>query len=224
MRYWRAGLILVWAIDLSGQTLADFRTPLPLPQNATLVVGFLGGIERWNDPQRGVRKVALRLREIPGVYAETAANRRRHTAMKFIRRAVAGRPDVRLILYGQSLGGSAAVRSARELERSGVQVALTVQVDSVGLDDAVIPPNVAAAVNFYQHDRLTIVGRSEIRAADPERTKILGNFEATYLGRSVGTGDEPWFRRTIGGGHTKMELDPEVWARVEQYIQEAIGR
>ena len=31
-------------------------------------------------------------------------------------------------------------------------------------------------------------------------------------------------RRTLGGGHIKMELDPETWRRVEQFISEAIAK
>ena len=54
---------------------------------------------------------------------------------------------------------------------------LTVQVDSVGLRDGKIPPNVRSPVNYYQREPLTFRGRSEIHAANPNPTQILGNFE-----------------------------------------------
>ena len=176
------GCTVVWA-----QRLADLTTPTPLPPGATLVVGFLGGYESWNDPHRGVRQLVLRLRGRPGVYAESISNHRRGVALSLIRRALDsngnGRLDAderaraRVILFGQSWGGAAAIETAQELDRLGVPVLLTAQVDSVGMHDGVIPANVRAAVNFYQHDPLTIQGRGAIRAADPARTAILGNFE-----------------------------------------------
>jgi hypothetical protein len=72
--------LLVSAAAL-GQRLADFTTPQPVPAGSTLVMGFLGGFERWDDEHRGVRRVVLRLRRRPGVYAESAGNHRRRTAL-----------------------------------------------------------------------------------------------------------------------------------------------
>jgi hypothetical protein len=129
-----------------------------------------------------------------------------------------------VILYGQSLGGAAAIASARDLERLGIPVLLTVQVDSVGFGDGVIPANVRTAVNFYQHDLLTIQGRGQIRAADPARTQILGNFGTSYGARSVDETNASWARLVFGGSHAKMELDPVIWTQVEQYISDAIAQ
>jgi hypothetical protein len=107
----------------------------------------------------------------------------------------------------------------------GIPILLTVQIDSVGVHDDLIPGNVHAAVNFYQHDPFTAVhGRRETRAADPSRTAILGNFESSYIFRSVNESDASKPRQLFGGSHTKMELDPLVWNRVEQYISDAIAR
>ena len=63
----------------------------------------------------------------------------------------------RIVLYGHSWGASEAVSMARALQKDGVPVLLTIQVDSVsklGKDDRFIPANVAQAVNFYQLDGL----------------------------------------------------------------------
>jgi pimeloyl-ACP methyl ester carboxylesterase len=219
-----------------SQRLSDFTAPQPLPPGSVIVLGFLGGFERWNDEQRGVRKVAfdLRSRGIPNLFVETASNHRRRTAVKFLRQALDtnrnGRIDAeeavraRVILYGQSWGGATVIKTARELQRWGVPVLLTLQVDSVGLSDAVIPANVHAAANFFQHDLLTIRGRGEIRAEDPSRTRIIGNYQFSYYFRHVDESSASWPRRTLGGSHAKMELDPQVWARVEQLILDAIPR
>jgi len=218
----------------SAQRLADLTTPAPLPPKSTLVLGFLGGYEPWNDEHRSIRRLVLRLRQQPGVYAESIENHRRGVALALLRRALDtnrnGRLDpsecanARIILFGQSWGGAAAIATARDLQQLGVPVLLTVQVDSVGLHDATIPANVRSAVNFYQHDPLTIQGRAEIRAEDSEKTAILGNFESTYIFRSVDESNASWARRTFGGSHAKMELDPAIWLQVEQYIDDAIRR
>jgi hypothetical protein len=207
-----------------AQRLSDVATPKPLPPGATIVIGFLGGFERWDDDHRSVRQLVLRLRERPGVYAESISNHHQKVALQLIRRALdVNRNHARVILFGQSWGGTAVVRVARELERLGVPVLLTVQVDSVGIKDQVIPANVRSAVNFYQHDPLTIQGRREIRAADPARTAILGNFGRSYLTQQVDEKNASWARRTFGGSHAKMELDPIIWNLVEQHILNAIA-
>ncbi len=229
------GLVLVLTGPLlPAQKASDLATPTPMPRGATLVIGFLGGFDRWDDPHRSVRQLTLRLRGQPGVYAESISNRRRKVAREFIRRALDTNqnqilePEERvvanIILYGQSWGGAAAVDTARDLEKLGIPVLLTVQVDSVGRNDHTIPSNVRAAVNYYQRDPLTIRGQREIRAADPTRTRILGNIGMSYLFRSPNRENASWARRTLGGSHAKMELDPVVWGAVEQNILEAIAR
>ncbi len=213
------------------------------------MAGFLGGFESPTDQQRSVRRIAMKLNEMPGVAAQPFRNQQRKLALRWIRKSLIcqgldqnhnGRLDpaeaaqARVVLYGQSWGGDAAVRAARELGRLGIPVLLTVQVDSVGLRDNLIPPNVHAAVNFYQHDPLTIQGEPHVRAEDPARTTILGNFEASYpvgpsrLGQSR-QGDAvevkgSWARKVLGGGHARMEQDPAVWQQVERFIVDAIQK
>ena len=101
---------------------------------------------------------------------------------------------------------------------------LTVQIDSVGRDDGLIPANVAAAANLYQHDGPPVMGRASIHVRDPSRTSILGNFRYRYFFKTVDTSSASWPRKTFGGAHAKMELDPKVWSRVERLLLDAIPK
>ena len=232
-------ILSLFGIALScghAQRLSDLSTLGPSMPGDTIVIGFLGGLDKWDDPNRGVRKVALDLRStgIHGLYAETIENRHRRLAREFVLRALDSNrngkldPDesaaARVVLYGQSLGGEAAIDLARELSKVHVPVLLTVQVDSVGLHAGTIPPNVAKAANFYQHEPFTIRGRQTIHAADPARTTILGNFQFHYDGHAVDESSATWVRRTLGRAHAKMELDPAVWQRVERLILDTVTR
>jgi hypothetical protein len=123
-----------------------------------------------------------------------------------------------VILYGHSFGGGAAVKVARKLKEIGVPVLLTIQVDSVGRNDRLIPSNVARAINFYQHDGPFIRGRSEIVAEDSQKTTILGNYQYDYRDKKIDDSALFWLARILEGAHGKLEFDPEVWAQVGQLI------
>lgn len=217
------------------QEFSDFTTPLPIAEGDVLVLGIVGGWERW-DRERIVRRLALDVRELgyAGVYAETVENHRMELArelfLKSMDRDGDGKLDagekagVRLILYGQSLGASAAVRYARELGEQGIPVLLLVTIDSYGSGDNLVSPNVAAALNVYQRDHLFIKGEGNFVAEDPSRTKILGNFRLRYRGKGVDDlgvqdyAEEPWIRRVFIGSHLKIEYDQ----RVRNMVREAI--
>jgi pimeloyl-ACP methyl ester carboxylesterase len=228
-------LLCVEALPVHAQRAGDLTTPTPLPEGAALVIGFLGGWERWDDAHRGVRKLALALREkqIAGLHVETFANRNRHLAVDLVRKALDwdsnGSLDAhersahKIIVYGQSFGGAAAIKFARELDTLEIRVALTVQVDSVGVGDNIIPPNVFKAANFYQSHRFTVRGERHITAADPRRTTIVENTRFEYSDRDPAHRPETWLRRRFGGAHARMDADPAVWTRVEALILDCIS-
>ena len=238
-RSFALGLLLLAAIpaDGAGRRLrrSDITTPAPLPEHSLLIVGFLGGWEDWDHPQRSVRQLALRLRDSSPdhVFIETAGNHSRGTVRKFIREALDRNQDGRLapeeaaaaqiICYGQSYGGAACVYLARELERWRVPVRLTIQVDSIGRRDHTIPANVRRAVNLYQRDPGPLRGRGQIRAADPGRTTILANIRHTYLFRDIDLSNYPPLVRRFGISHWKMDNDPIVWTEVEAFVRAEIA-
>ena len=102
-------------------------------------------------------------------------------------------------------------------------VLLTVQVDSVGRDDKVIPSNVARAANLFQRDGLIIKGERDIRPEEPGKTKIVGNFKFDYGGKKIDLSEVSWLKRLFQAAHTKMDHDPGVWALVERIILDVIA-
>jgi hypothetical protein len=129
--------------------------------------------------------------------------------------------NARIIIYGHSWGGSEAITLARELEKDGIPVLLTVQVDSISRvhhNDRVIPANVARAANFYQPDGF-LHGQSAIRAADPTRTSIIGNFRSDYRSNPYRCEQYPWYDRVFVKAHTQIECDAGVWKQAESLIR-----
>lgn len=209
----------------------------PPPNPPVIVIGFVGGTVKHDNPIRSEVILAEHLRaEYPsGVYVETFENRRREKALHAILTQLGvdrsgllsenEKRQARIILYGHSWGGAAMVELARELDKRGIPVLLTVQVDSVrrfGVDDSVIPPNVARAANFYQPNGM-IRGREEIRAADSAKTQILGNFRYDYKEHPIRCPEYPWYDRSFAKAHTEIECDPAVWSRVEALIRQQIA-
>jgi len=229
--------LLLWTIFASGPAMAPAHS-LPAdvdsPRSPVIVIGFVGGFVRRNNYVHSEVQLAARLRQdySSGVYVEVFENHRGQNAYDKILQLLdiddtgkltpEQKKNARIILYGHSWGGSEAVTVARKLESDGIPVLLTVQVDSVaklGEADGVIPSNVAQAANFYQPDGHPH-GRAEIRAADPSRTRIIGNFRFDYKAHPVTCyGDYSWWDRDLSKTHTEIECDPQVWNHVESLIR-----
>ncbi len=218
-----------------GETFQCFSAPAATAQPQLLVLGFMGGRNKADDPRFGVGRFANRLREmdLPCVRVETVANDDRELALELVRSAfdrnhdgridAAERESTRLILYGQSFGGAAVVQFARKLKAAGIPVMLTVQVDAVGRHDEVIPTNVAQAANLFQHDDLFIHGPSHIHAEDPQATQIIGNFQFEYHGSTIDISDLAWDKKVFQKSHVRMDRDPVVWGKVEELIVVALA-
>lgn len=233
---WLTTLFLGWfAAPVAAQQMEDFTTPLPLPQGHTLIIGFQGGREKWNS-NTAVRRLAQKLREmrLEGVHVETVENTRRVVALSLVRQALDRDRDgalseeekrsASLILYGHSFGGAAVVKFAKQLDKLNVPLRLTVQIDSVGWGDAEIPPNVCRAANLYQRNGWLIRGEAPIRAKDPSKTEILGNWEFDYSEKKIDISQVGFFKKLFRHAHTRMEYDPQVWQKVEEMILEELKR
>ncbi len=207
------------------------NSPASTPPN--IVIGFVGGFLSHDNSVHGGVKLAARLHEDypSGVYVKVFENRREDLAHKEILRildtdhdgalSAKEKQSARIIIYGHSWGGSETVALARDLEKDGVPVLLTVQVDSVGKfgeNDEVIPPNVSQAVNFYQRNGL-VHGRPKIRAADTSRTQIIGNFQYDYAKNPVSCQNYPWFARLLENPHIEIECDPALLDHIEALIR-----
>jgi hypothetical protein len=203
------------------------------PTASTIVIGFVGGFVRHDNPHHGPVLFAERLQRIApkNAYIRVFENRRRKAAYQTILHlldrngdgilSAEERAQARIILYGESWGGAATVLLARELNRMKIPVMLTVQVDSVAKlweRDGIVPANVAAAVNFYQPNGI-IHGRAKIEAADPSRTQVLGNYRSDYKVTPVKCEGYSWADRTFTPGHMQAECDPHVWAQVEDLMR-----
>jgi hypothetical protein len=203
------------------------------PAPRIIVIGFVGGFVRHDDLVHSGVLLAARLREdFPsGVYVNTFENHQGDQAHREVLQLLDTDHDgalsadekrnARVVIYGHSWGGSETVALANELNRDGVPVLLTIQVDSVaksGEDDSVIPANVAQAINFYQSDGL-LHGRPAIRAADPTRTRILGNFRQDYAAKPIRCDAYPWWDRIFMKSHIEIECDPRVWKQIESLIR-----
>lgn len=202
-----------------------------------IVIGFVGGFVGRNNANHAEVQLANRLNKScpAGLRVKIFENHRGQQAHQEILRLLDADQDgtlsmeeksrARIAIYGHSWGASETVTLARSLARDGIPVRLTVQVDSVrkpGEDDAWIPANVLQAVNFFQSDGV-LHGRAQIRATDPSRTRILGNFQFEYKSKPVRCEGYPWYAQLFMKPHIEIESDPAVWQRVEALIRSELS-
>jgi hypothetical protein len=233
--FWSLALLAVLGLwGCSSQRWEHFTVPTPVAPKDTLIIGFQGGRDDWNNEKVGVGRMAKRLRDLklPKTHIQTVENTKRDLALRFVQAALdrnqdgrldeSERKSARIILYGESFGGAAVVKFARQLEDLHVPVLLTVQVDSVGRNDEVIPANVRQAANLYQRNGRVIRGPQEIRAQDAKRTEILGSFLYDYSESTIDISDLPWHKTFLRRDHIRMDRDPRVWNKVEELIVKGV--
>lgn len=223
--------IYVRANAAGSESTSSSEKPADPP---AIVIGFVGGYVGHDNPVHADVQLAARLKREysrANVHVQAFENHRGEQArleiLKLLdtdhdgRLSAEEKQRARIILYGHSWGGAESVYVARKLQRDGIPVVLTIQVDSVAKyrrNDSVIPANVEQAVNFYQAKGL-VKGESKIRAADSERTRILGNFRFDYVHHPVSCSSYPWWDRYLVRSHTEIECDPNVWNQVEALIR-----
>lgn len=224
--------IAVALVTGCGVRMADLASPRPVPDGACVVVGLLGGLDSWSDSTKGVRRLALRVGRGAGTFAETFENRRAGLARAFLVDALDDDRDgrvspeesrrARVVVYGQSLGGGAAVALARALTIDGVEVELLLLLDSVGRHDDVAPPSVSHAAVLYQDEGWFVRGEPSMRARDPGRTRVLGSREFDYdrpPGATISLEDLAWHETAFRAAHARMDRDPRVWSLADSLIR-----
>lgn len=221
--------------DSKNQTFDDFVTPLPVQRGETLILGIVGGWERWDHPERSIRRTAIELKRkrLARVHIETVENHKLFLGEQLIRRAFDFDRDgnlsrdeaaqAKVIIFGQSLGGRATLWLSRTLNEWGVPVQLAIIIDAYGKDTYIIPPNVASAANIYQRDHLFIKGAPAIQPADPQKTRILFNRQVSYKGRKLPMPEHSALKRFVLDEHAMVEYDPEIWNEVVRLITAAIA-
>jgi hypothetical protein len=232
-------VIFVTAICATSPLMAADGAAVGRAQEApsSIVVGFVGGFVRHDNSHHGPVLLGKALQgNVPkGTYIRVFENRHRRTAYNTILRLLDRNHDgilsdeekaqARIVLFGQSWGGSAVVMLARELNRAGIPVLLTAQVDSVAKlwqSDRMIPENVAAAVNFYQIHGI-IHGQPLIVASDPAKTQILGNYRFDYKKEPVECKGYSWLDHMLTPGHMQSECDPHLWSQIEDLVRQRIA-
>jgi hypothetical protein len=203
-----------------------------------IILGFVGGFVKRDDVKHPEVLFAKYLRSRYGsaVHAEVFGNHEEKKAVEdtilfldtdkdgFL--ATAEKEQVKIILYGHSWGASQALTFARDLQRRGIPVSLTIQIDSVkkfGHDDRTVPGNVAKAVNFYQRKGLTR-GQPLIVAIDAGRTTILGNFHMKYEDHQINCDNYGWLSRVFNKPHHQIENDPQIWDQITSLIDSELLR
>jgi pimeloyl-ACP methyl ester carboxylesterase len=237
--------LFAWAASAAALAISPATTvsaqvqPVSSPSSASptvIVIGFVGGFVRNDDERHPEVQIVQRLSEqdIYGLHAAAFENRRWERARNEVlhwldadgdgRLSPEEKQNARIVLFGHSWGGSAAIKLARDLNRRGIPVLLTIEVDSVnklGGDDCLIPPNVGEALNFYQ-TRGLVHGCRSISAADPQRTRILGNDRFEYSSQPAACSSYSWTNRHVFKTHEAMDCDPRVWSQVDRKIDEVV--
>ena len=234
IRFPATSVAALLAIGCATVEIDDLSTPMPVPAGSCVTVGFLGGLDRWDDGSKGARRLALALRDPAGRrYAETFENRRLDVARSFVLQALDADQDgaltpaelqrARWVIYGQSLGGGSAVGLAWRLESLGVPVELLVLLDSVSWFDEPIPPNVGLAAALYQDEGWVIRGESDPRLSDPRRTRrTLEEFDYDRPpGSTISLRGLPWTKLVLRVAHSRMDRDPRVWERARHLARAA---
>jgi hypothetical protein len=212
--------------------LSEARSTMIAPAGRNvIIIGFVGGFVSRNNNKHPEVQFAAYLRDrYPSIHAEVFGNHNGRTVLDNVMRLIdinhdgvlssVEKEQATVIIYGHSWGATETVEFARDLDEMGIPVALTIQVDTIGKPGhkaARISPNVATAINFYQTEG-PLHGKSEIVAADPARTKILGNIRMSYEDRPINCDNYSWYARTFNKPHHEIENDLRVWDKLASLI------
>jgi hypothetical protein len=166
-----------------------------------LYLGLVGGLETPNNSRSGVVRIRdlLRGSEYPNVCAQSCSPYVWESGLRWILAHFPShggpmtkdemRRAPKVILVGHSLGGWAVLSIARNLQRKGIAVELSVQIDSVGITDHTVPGNVRNAAIFHARDALYPLITKRIKPEDPSQTTLVENVMVPRAGHESVTRD-----------------------------------
>jgi hypothetical protein len=226
-----AALRLACERSSADRRLSEIASP------ETIVIGFVGGFVKADDTSHPEVLFASYLREryTNEVNVKVFSNHDEKAALSYIMGHLdrdhdgsvsrEERKQARIVIYGHSWGASQTAVLAQGLQRLGIPVLLTIQLDIISKfnqEPTLIPSNVAKAINLYQPNG-PLHGRPHIVAADSALTTILGNIRMEYGSRAVNCNNYNWFVRTFNRPHHEIENDPRVWDQVAGLIQTTVS-
>ena len=239
IQHWKfrtLALVLASAIFVApgaAQVLVPVVHPPParFAPRKVIIIGFVGGFVSRDDAKHPEVQFAAYLRHrYPLIEAVVFGNHHGRKALHEVVRMLDSDGDgvltpnekreSTIIIYGHSWGAAETITFAQALGQMGIPVALTIQIDTIakpGSRGAIIPANVASAINFYQA-RGPLHGLPEIVAADPKQTTILGNILMTYEDRPIDCTNYSWYARVFNRPHHEIENDFRVWDRAASLI------
>ena len=211
--------------------------PAGFADGKVIIIGFVGGFVSQDDAKHPEVQFAAYLRHrYPLIEAIVFGNHHGRKALHEVVRMLDSDGDgiltpnekreSTIIIYGHSWGAAETVTFAHTLGQMGIPVALTIQIDTIakpGSRGAIIPANVAGAVNFYQA-RGPLHGLSEIVAEDPTQTTIIGSLLMTYEGRPIDCANYSWYARVFNRPHHEIENDFRVWDRAASLIDSNLSK
>jgi pimeloyl-ACP methyl ester carboxylesterase len=191
-------------------------------QPKVIVIGFLGGFVSHDESSHPEIQLTKDIeKQFPNAYVNLFENRKAGEAYKTVLALDKDR-DARIILFGHSWGAYECLALARRLERAGVPITLTIQIDSVPKpfkNDWLVPSNVQQAISFYQVQGL-LHGHPHLIAVDPLYTQVLGTYRVDYnkhfLPRRLS-----WTSHLFIKGHLQIEYDSAMWTQVKDLITAA---
>jgi len=191
--------------DVLFQSQSEIRAEENRDKTCNIVyLGIVGGTEPSNNSHSGVVQIrdVLRGPTFPDVCAKSFSPYFWTSGFHWVLTHFPSHPGPltkdelektpKIILVGHSLGGWAVLSVARNLNRKGIPVELSVQIDSVGITDHTVPRNVKAAAIFHANDAMFLLTTKTIKLEDPSRSKL----------------DENILVR--GAGHWSVTRDPRI--------------
>ncbi len=195
--YWPSVVLALWPWLLGGFPIAGQQQATAGTTQVALFTGFLAGANAGMD----ILNEELAAAGIPNYSGLVFDWDQKQEAFNWINMATDDRST--LVLIGHSFGGNSTLQLANNfLQPAGIDVDLTIQIDSVenfdrGWNDS-LPANVDVGMNYYQFSTGGIFepqGETFVQGATNFNAEVLFNDSSIT--------------------HTSLDNDPRLHARIE---------